>query len=183
MIIALPINLLVTIIAAYFMSQRGMINAMLGIQTAEITYSDDAAYDYFGGVYQQGAYTGDYDDLVQRFNAVAEEVESEGMVLLRNQNNALPLAEGEKVSTVLSGSYNFNYATSGSGGASTAGYTNLKEALETAGLIVNEDTWNYYAGVSMRDAKLINEERAAAEAEEVIDDAAEDEEKSAEAEQ
>lgn len=139
------------------MSQRGTINAMLGIQTAEITYSDDAAYDYFGGVYQQGAYTGDYDDLVQRFNAVAEEVESEGMVLLRNQNNALPLAEGEKVSTVLSGSYNFNYATSGSGGASTAGYTNLKEALETAGLIVNEDTWNYYAGVSMRDAKLIND--------------------------
>ena len=35
----------------------------------------------------------------------------------------------------------------------------------------------------LADAKLINEERAAAEAEEVIDDAAEDEEKSAEAEQ
>ena len=35
----------------------------------------------------------------------------------------------------------------------------------------------------LADAELINEERAAAEAEEVIDDAAEDEEKSAEAEQ
>ena len=35
----------------------------------------------------------------------------------------------------------------------------------------------------LADAKLINEERAEAEAEEVIDDAAEDEEKSAEAEQ
>ncbi len=139
------------------MSQQGTINSMLGIQTAEITYSDDEAYDYYGGVYQKGEYTGDYDDLTQRFNAVAEEVESEGMVLLRNKNNALPLSKGEKVSTVLSGSYHFNYSTSGSGGASTANYTPLKEALENVGLVVNEDTWNYYAGVTMRDAKLIND--------------------------
>ena len=139
------------------MSQSGTVNAMLGINTSSIAYSDDPAYDYFGGDYQKGAYTGDYEDLKTRFNALAEEVESEGLVLLRNQNGALPLAKGEKVSTVLSGSYNFNYSTSGSGGSSTAGYTTLKEALEQVGLSVNSETWNYYSTVSVRDSRLIND--------------------------
>ncbi len=149
------------------MSQSGTVNAMLGIETASIAYSDDPEYDYFGGNYQNGQYIGSYEDVVAAFNAVAEEVESEGLVLLRNNNNALPLEKGEKVSTLLSGSYNFNYSTSGSGGSSTAGYTTLKEALEQVGLTVNEDTWNYYAGVSVRDSRLINDAPFSAMSDEV----------------
>ena len=150
---------LVLLIGGYeiAMSQSGTVNAMLGINTSSIAYSEDPEYNYFGGNYQNGAYVGNYEDVKTAFNALAEEVESEGLVLLRNKNGALPLEKGEKVSTMLSGSYYFNYSTSGSGGSSTAGYTTLKEALEQAGLVVNEDTWNYYATVTMRDSKLIND--------------------------
>ena len=139
------------------MGQSGTINSMLGVSTSEATYSDDEAYDYFGGNYQKGEYTGDYEEVKKNFNAVAEEVESEGLVLLRNKDNALPLEKGEKVSTVLSGSYNFNYSTSGSGGSSTSGYTTLKEALEEVGFAVNSETWDYYATVTARDSRLIND--------------------------
>ena len=143
------------------MSQSGTVNAMLGIKTASVDYSsddaDNPAYDYFGGNYQKGEYIGNYEEVKKDFNAVAEEVESEGLVLLRNRENTLPLAKGEKVSTLLSGSYHFNYSTSGSGGSSTEGYVTLKEALEQAGLTVNNDTWEYYAGVSTRDSRLIND--------------------------
>ena len=139
------------------MSQSGTVNSVLKINTSSISYSDDAAYDYFGGNFQKGEYTGNYEDVKKEFNALAEEVESEGLVLLRNKDNALPLEKGEKVSTVLSGSYHFNYSTSGSGGSSTEGYTTLKDALEQAGLTVNSETWDYYAGVSVRDSKLIND--------------------------
>ena len=139
-------------------SVSGTLNQKLGVKTSEIEYSDDAKYDYFGGNYQKGQYTGNYDDVVQAFNAVAEEVESEGLVLLRNENGALPLAKGEKVSTLLSGSYYFNYSTSGSGSSSTEGYTNLKDALEQAGLAVNSETWSFYSDPGLqRDAALIND--------------------------
>ena len=139
------------------MSQSGTVNAMLNIETSKIAYSDDPAFDYFGGNYQNGTFVGDYEDVKKAFNAVAEEVESEGMVLLRNKNGALPLTKGEEVSTFLSGSYNFNYSTSGSGSASTAGYATFKQALEQAGLTVNNDTWEYYATVPVRDSRLIND--------------------------
>ena len=139
------------------MSQSGAVNAMLKVNTSTIAYSDDPAYDYFGGNFRQGRYVGDYEDVKNKFNAVAEEVESEGLVLLRNKNDALPLSKGEKVSTLLSGSYYFNYSTSGSGASSAEGQTTLKKALEQAGLTVNDDTWNYYAGVSARDSRLIGD--------------------------
>ena len=139
------------------MSQSGAINAMLKVNTSAIAYSDDPAYDYFGGNFRQGRYVGDYGDVKNKFNAVAEEVESEGLVLLRNKNDALPLSKGERVSTLLSGSYYFNYSTSGSGASSAEGHATLKQALEQAGLTVNNDTWNYYAGVSARDSRLIGD--------------------------
>ena len=139
------------------MSQSGAVNEMLKVSTSTIAYSDDPAYDYFGGNYQKGGYVGDYNDVKAQFAAVAEEVESEGLVLLRNENNALPLSQGERVSTLLSGSYYFNYSTTGSGGSSAEGYTTLKQALEQEGLYVNNDTWNYYSGVPYRDSRLIND--------------------------
>lgn len=75
---------------------------------------------------------------------ICEQIEGEGLVLLKNENDALPLSDAEKVSCFLTGSVSFNYATSGSSEADTSGYTELKTALENEGLSVNAELWDFY---------------------------------------
>lgn len=77
--------------------------------------------------------------------AVSEEAEAEGMVLLKNDNAALPLAAGQNVSTVLQTAYNFSYGSSGSGAIDASKYPSLKAALEGVGLNVNATLWDFYA--------------------------------------
>ena len=115
------------------------INNALGIGGASVTRSDDEAFNYFPS---------DYTDAAAReasYLAICEEVEGEGIVLLKNENGALPLAADEKVSCFLTGSVKFNYSASGSSAADTSGYTSLKDALAAVGLSVNESLWSWYA--------------------------------------
>ena len=90
----------------------------------------------------------DYDssDAVTAYGkAVSEEVEAEGLVLLKNKNDALPLASGDKVSTVFQTARDFSYGSSGSGAIDASKYTDLKTALQNVNLTVNETLWNFYA--------------------------------------
>ena len=73
--------------------------------------------------------------------ALSEEIEGEGMVLLRN-NGALPLAEKSKVSCFSQSSVDFIYGSFGGSGASRV--ATLKTALEEKTLIVNPTLWNFY---------------------------------------
>ncbi len=122
------------------MSQSAAINHALGIAGSDIVRSDDEKYQYFKSSYSAS----EYDKLQKDYLDLCEQIESEGLVLLKNDNAALPLADGEKVSTFLTGSVSFNYATSGSSSADTAGYTDFKTALTNAGLEVNQDLWDFY---------------------------------------
>lgn len=124
-------------------SQSAAINHALNISGSAITRSDDPQYNYFPTNYSSS----DYAKLQEDYLAVCEEIEAEGMVLLKNDNNALPLATTEKVSLFLTGSVMFNYATSGSSGADTSGYKDLKTALTEQGMSVNPDLWNFYKGL------------------------------------
>lgn len=123
-------------------SQSAAINHALGIAGSVIERSDDEQYQYYKSSYGDN----EYDKLTSDYLAVCEEVEAEGLVLLKNDNDALPLKTSEKVSCMLTGSVSFNYATSGSSSADTEGYTNLKTALNSVGLAVNDTAWNFYSG-------------------------------------
>lgn len=57
-------------------------------------------------------------------------VEAEGAALLKNENNALPLASGAKVSLFGHGSVDLMYGGTGSGSVDTSKAPNLKQALE-----------------------------------------------------
>ncbi len=124
------------------MSRSGVINDALKIPGAEIERSDEEQYQYFKSSYAES----EYEKLQKDYLEICKQIEGEGLVLLKNDNNALPLSEEEKVSCFLTGSVSFNYATSGSSAADTAGYTDFKTALESAGLEVNADLWNFYKG-------------------------------------
>ncbi len=89
-------------------SQSAAINDALGVAGSEINRSEDEKYQYF-----KSGYTADeYAKLQKDYLDVCEQIEGEGLVLLKNENNALPLADSEKVSCFLTGSVSFNYATS-----------------------------------------------------------------------
>lgn len=142
--LALILTALFVILAGGYsiaMSQSASINNALDISSSEIERSDEEQYQYFKRSYGDD----EYDKLQADYLALAEEVEGEGIVLLKNENNALPLAKGEKVSTFLTGSVMFNYATSGSSAADTSEYTDLKTALESVGLQVNPTLWDFYS--------------------------------------
>lgn len=124
-------------------SQSAAINHALNISGSTITRSDDPQYDYYPTNYSAS----DYAKLQEDYLAVCEEIEAEGMVLLKNDNNALPLSDTEKVSLFLTGSVMFNYATSGSSSADTSGYKDLKTALTEQGMAVNGDLWDFYKGL------------------------------------
>lgn len=85
------------------------------------------------------------DEISAYGRAVSEEVEAEGLVLLKNENNALPLSSGDSVSTVLQTAYDFSYGSSGSGAIDASKYADLKTALEGVGLNVNSTLWDFYA--------------------------------------
>lgn len=69
-------------------------------------------------------------------------VEAEGATLLLNNNNALPLASGAKVSLFGRGSVDLMYGGTGSDGVSTDDAPTMKDALTEQGIQVNETLWN-----------------------------------------
>ena len=139
--IAVILATLLTILGGSYslaVSQAASINNALGVKGASINRSSDEAYIYFPSDYA------DPQAMEKAYLAVCEEVESEGIVLLRNENGALPLSADEKISCFLTGSVNFNYSASGSSAADTSAYSTLKDALGGAGLVVNEALWKWY---------------------------------------
>lgn len=85
------------------------------------------------------------------------QVESEGLVLLKNENSALPLAENEKVSFALSGSGKIFYATHGPGVRREGELIDLKSAIESeTDLQVDQKSYDFVstgAGKTQRGIK------------------------------
>ena len=77
------------------------------------------------------------------------QVEAEGAALLKNDNNALPLASGAKVSLFGHGSVDLMYGGTGSGSVDTSKAPNFKQALEDQGIQVNNTLWDLYSSDDM----------------------------------
>lgn len=61
----------------------------------------------------------------------------EGFVLLKNENAALPMNKGARISVFSKNSVNLSYGGSGSGGFDTSNNKNLYESLNDAGFVTN----------------------------------------------
>ncbi len=71
------------------------------------------------------------------WNAIAAEVESEGIVLLKNENNTLPLSGVDAVNLLGYRSYNHVYSGTGSGSTDSTNAVTLTDALATVGITAN----------------------------------------------
>lgn len=68
----------------------------------------------------------------------------EGFVLLKNENAALPMNKGTRISVFSKNSVNLSYGGSGSGGFDTSNNKNLYESLNDAGFVTNPTLKRFY---------------------------------------
>lgn len=76
---------------------------------------------------------------------VAESVSDEGIILLKNENNILPL-KNNKINVFGFSAYNFAFGGGGSGGSSSTYTTDLFGGLSQSGILYNPDLHEFYRG-------------------------------------
>lgn len=116
---------------------KGTLNIYFGGDRAVISETDEG----------EDLYQSDYDDKASVLNAAEDlniKLEEEGIVLLKNDNNALPLQSGSRVSVFGKNSVNLVYGGSGSGATGSSNQVDLYDSLETAGFITNPELESFY---------------------------------------
>lgn len=73
----------------------------------------------------------------QDWRKTSDDISDEGIVLMKNAKNTLPLARGTKLNLLGYCGWNPIYSGSGSGAVSSSGATDFKAALQNAGFAVN----------------------------------------------
>ena len=121
------------------LANAGAITAFLGQSTQQIINDGESEaiiknFSDFTSIAQ----------LKESANEVTAKVTEEGAVLLKNDNNALPLTSGAKVNLYSSSSVNYIYSGGGSSFAKKSDFITLKEGLEKSDIKVNEGLWNWY---------------------------------------
>ncbi|MBQ4427005.1 MAG: glycoside hydrolase family 3 protein [Oscillospiraceae bacterium] len=116
------------------------ISNILGAKTFEVVDTGDGTQDT---EYYKSDYT-TVGELRAAGHRTAEEVLEEGIVLLKNEQGALPLSKGGKVSLVGVTSYDPVYGGTGSGTISVSDAKDYVTSLTNAGLTVNPELTALY---------------------------------------
>ena len=76
---------------------------------------------------------------------VCQQVVADGIVLLKNEDGALPLGDRERKVVLLGqDAVDFVYGGAGSGSVDTSAAPSMKTAFEAAGFTVNQTLWDFY---------------------------------------
>lgn len=114
---------------------RDSISQTLGQSTIEVIDEGDGSED-------TEYYKSDYEtvsDLIDAGRSKADQVLEEGAVLLKNEDHALPLAKGDKVSVFGVTAYDSVFGGTGSGTIDAAEAVNFADSLKKAGFEVNPE--------------------------------------------
>lgn len=131
-VLVVALLIAVNVVAGYF---SGMLN---GVMSAVGLGADTVA---------TGDYERTYETKEEAFaagSALTEEAANEGFVLLKNENDALPLADGARISVFGKSSVRPAYGGSGSGSGNTANAVTLYQGLENAGFELNPELISFY---------------------------------------
>ena len=121
----------------------GYINKFLGVEGTKIIEKGDGNVDttYFKSAFSN------YKDVMENARNVSRKVQAEGTILLRNENNALPLSKGAKVTVFGYSSVDLAYGGTGSGGVTASAerkYDLRKSFAEDGRLVLNDALYDYY---------------------------------------
>lgn len=122
----------------YALKYQNLISVYLSQSNQKIVSDENENSDYF---------TSDFDTEEERTAHLQElgtKIEEEGIVLLKNENDALPIASGSKISVFGQDSVDPIYGGGGAGSVDSSKAVNLKTAFENAGYQLNETLWKFY---------------------------------------
>ncbi len=123
------------------------VTAALGVAAQRIEYDEEAQKKLEENPLSFEYYASDFNsvkEVKENGKRMIEEIVAEGTVLLKNENGALPLTEGSKLSLFSMSSVDLVYAGTGSSGTNTDPAVDLKSALTDVGFSVNNELWNWY---------------------------------------
>ena len=126
------------------MANAGVISKFLGqdgfniIKDETIGADEEVNTEYFKSSFNS------VKEVIASGNAYTQKVMEEGAVLLKNENNALPLASTDKISLFSASSVDPIVSGYRENGAKKTSATNLLDGFKEAGLSVNEDLYNWY---------------------------------------
>ena len=123
------------------------------------TYLGQKSYEVRSGNSEEDTeyYKSDFSSEEERLladAAAARVTASEGFVLLKNDNQALPMENGGNVTLFGVSSASILYGGGGSGAVDTSTAPTLKTALESAGFSVNPTMWDFYTTGAAADIRM-----------------------------
>lgn len=107
----------------------------------------------------EAVYTSQYDtknDVLEAGRELNVRIEEEGAVLLLNENNALPIARGSRVSVFGKNSVNLVLNGTGSGGGGSEGASTIYDGLEAGGLEYNPVLRDFYESSASGSGRAAN---------------------------
>ncbi len=136
-LISAPAALIMIVATVIFSTFDNTVAAFVGGTFWELENPDEHAM-----YYQSDFATA--EEMAEYGLELCELVEAEGAALLMNENEALPLKAGDKVSCFSGSSVNIVYGGTGSGNIDASKANTLKDTLTNVGLEVNATLWDYY---------------------------------------
>lgn len=107
--------------------------------------TEDWDTDYYSQTYTTATTTNSGNaEAKENGEKTVREICNEGMVLLKNKDNALPLSTDTEITLLGRGSVDPVYGGSGSGNVDVTTCATPKSGLEQAGFTVNEDAYNFF---------------------------------------
>lgn len=171
-----------------------LLGLMAGMSSALSVQSQMTAQNSVKSIIKGGKSYTDFvtkDQVLEAGNDLTEEIAEEGIILMKNENNALPYAGVKKISVFGKGSAgNFYYGGSGSGGSAGVGQKTIYDSLTDAGFSYNPVLRSFYeddtrsgtgavggsifggSGSTVGETPIDNYDRSISESTEVFSDAA-----------
>lgn len=132
---AILLVLMITVSAVTTTTFRSILGTVLGGQRPILNPDIEAVY--------KSEYKSK-NEVLEAGNKLNEELEGEGAVLLLNENNALPMQEGTKISVFGKNSVDLVLSGSGSGSGGSDGAVTLYDSLRDSGFEVNPELEKFY---------------------------------------
>lgn len=123
---------------SYALKYQNLISVYFDQPTQKVVSSENEETEHF---------TSDYDSEEDRrahLEELGTQLEAEGIVLLENEDGALPLGDGARISLLGQDSVDPVYGGGGASTIDTSVAVGIKDAFTERGLVLNETLWDFY---------------------------------------
>ncbi len=122
----------------YALKYQNLISVYFNQSNQKIISSEGEASDYYTSNFTSE------EERVKHLQEIGTQIEGEGIVLLKDENNVLPLTKGAKISVFGQDSVDPVYGGGGAGSVDSSKAIDLRAAFDKAEFEVNKTLWDFY---------------------------------------